>query len=400
MLSGHQFVYFGDVWGGLMRNRHNLMQLFARENRVLFVERRPHLKPTLAGFRRGELSLAEVARPTVRRVAENLHVFRYPVWAPVSGRWPLRPLTRTIQSAHFQSALRRLGLDRPIVWFYHPEWLDLVDAIPSARLRLYHVVDEYTSYQRLTEADRRRIAERERRLIERMDAVFVVSPALRQAKQALHHHTYLVPNGVNYPAFAAALEDPSLPPDLSAIPRPRIGYSGLISDKLELETLRALAQAHPDWSLVFLGAANVISQRAVWEALLRESNVHYLGQAAWERVPHYLKGLDVGLMPYTQDRHSETISPLKMYDYLAAGLPIAAIDIPAVREMAAQVQIARDADELEQAVRQALADQSPERRRARQAEAARNSWEARAEELSGIIQQLLETEKPGRIREP
>jgi glycosyltransferase involved in cell wall biosynthesis len=389
MLAGHDLVDFGDVWGGLMRNRHNLMRVFARTNRVLFVERRPHLRPSLRRLWRGELSPADLVRPPLTRIAENLHVFRYPAWAPVSGQFPLKPLTRAVQRRMFQRALRQLGFVRPIVWFYHPEWLDLLAEVPEPSLRVYHVVDDYTSYQGLTDAARVRIAERERRMAAAVDAVVVVSPALYEARRQGHARTLLVPNGVDFPAYTQALRDPRLPEALTAIRPPRLGYSGLIGDKLALEALYDLARDNPAWSFVLLGDVNASKKLDAWRALLALPNAHYLGVAPWDQVPHYLKGLSVGLMPYVQDRHSDTISPLKLYDYLAAGLPIAAVDIPAVREFSAWVSIAERPEALGDAIRRALAEAGPERCQARREIAAQHSWEARAELISQGLQALL-----------
>lgn len=389
MLTGQNIVYFGDAWHGLMRNRHNILSILARHNRVFFIERRPHLRPTLQAFRQGELTLKDVWRSSIRKVSENLYVFRYPLWAPVSGRFPLKPITRTIQNIHLQAALRQLKLTQPIVFFYHPEWLDWVEAIPSPKVRLYHVVDDYTSYQGVPEARRGLIAERERCLLAQVDAVFVVSPALYEAKCRFHERVHLIPNGVNYEAYTEALRDPDLPTEVRHLPPPRIGYSGLIGDKLELEMLRELAQINAGWSFVFLGAVNAARKADTWQAMRALPNVHYLAEIPWERVPHYLKGLDVGLMPYVQDGHAATISPLKLYDYLAAGLPIAALDIPAVHEFASLVSIAEHPADFQQALQVALRDNSLERREARRAVASQHSWGARVEQFSTVIEGLL-----------
>lgn len=388
MVSGREIVYFGDVWSGLMRNRHHLLRIFARCNRVLFVERRPHLRPVLAGVLRGKLKLADLLRPALQAVMPNLWVFRFPLWAPVSGRLPLRLLTRCAQQQAFQKALRQLHFTRPLVWFYHPEWADWVEAVSAAALRLYHVVDDYASYQGQSESDRDYIRACEQRLVQGVDAVFVVSPALLTAKEALHPRVFLVPNGVDTQAFAEALRDPRLPDELARIPPPRVGYSGLIGDKLALGAIWQLAIMHPEWSVVFLGSVNASEKLPLWKSLLTLKNVHYLGAWPGEAVPHFLKGMAVGLMPYEQDQHSNSISPLKLYDYLAAGLPIAAVDIPAVREFSAWVSIADRPEAFPAAVERALAGDSPQSRQARLAVASQHSWTKRVETLSRIIDSL------------
>jgi len=390
MLTGHNIIYFSDHWDGILDNRIQLMSVFARQNKVLFVERASHLRSTLVGFRRGELRLSDLFRSSVWQASENLFVFRHPLWAPViSGRSPLKQLTEIVTRLSFRNVVRKLQMSQPIVWFYHPKWLDMVKEFSSARLLLYHAVDEYASFQGKTPARRRQVEEREKEMMAQVDAVIVVSKELYEAKRPFNAHTYLVPNGVNYQAYSEALADPRLPGDLQGIKPPRLGYSGLIGDKLNLNMLKELAQENPDWSVVFVGQVNVSRQAETWRTLQTMPNVHYLGLVAWSQVPHYVKGFDVGLMPYLQDRHSETISPLKLYDYLAAGLPVASMDIPAAREFIPFIHLAESPRDFSQAVRNALADTMPEHRQARRNIAAQHTWEARVEQLSDIIQAQL-----------
>ena len=333
MLAGHSLVYFApEKWDGLWRNRQQLMSVFARQNRVLYVERRPHLRQALAGFRRGKLDRSDLRGPSLQQISKNLFVFRYPIWAPISGCFPLGQLTRIIRRLSIRKALRKLRMSQPIVWFSHPDMVDLVHEIPQARLLLYHVVDEYTAYSDQTPTSRRLTEEREKEMMALVDAVIVVSEKLYEAKRTIKANTYLVPNGVNYRAYTAALAEAYLPDSLRAIRPPRLGYSGLIGDKLDLNMLRELAQENPEWSLVFLGEVRVSQQAETWQKLLGMQNVHYIGLVKISQVPHFLKGFDAGLVPYLQNRHAEHISPLKIYDYLAAGLPVASMDIPAARK--------------------------------------------------------------------
>ncbi len=113
-------------------------------------------------------------------------------------------------------------------------------------------------------------------------------------------NTFLVPNGGNFQSYAAALTDPNLPDNLRAIKPPRLGYSGLIGDKLDFRMLRKTAQANPAWSLVFLGDVRVRKQAESWQRLEALPNVHHLRRVEMPAVPHYVKGFQVGLMPYLQ----------------------------------------------------------------------------------------------------
>lgn len=391
MLAGYNIIYFApEKWNGLWRNRQHLMSVFARKNRVLFVEPRLHFQPMMTDLWQGQIDLSDLYRSSVRQVAENLFIFRYPMWAPISGQFPLKQLNQTIRRLLLQRVLRKLNMSQPIVWFSRPTMIDLLNETPSPLLRIYHIVDEYTAYSGQTPERRQRLEWREKQMLGQVDMVIVVSESLYQARLPAHAQTYLVPNGVNYQAYTAALANETLPETLRIIKYPRLGYIGLIGDKLNLAMLKQLAQENPEWSLVLLGEARVTQQMEIWQALQALPNVHYLGAVDIQQVPDYVKGFQVGLMPYLQNRHSENISPLKLYDYLAAGIPIASVNFPAAREFSPYIHLADSPEDFAQAVRNALADTAPERCQARRAVAAEHTWERRVEQLSTLLQAQLD----------
>ena len=277
-------------------------------------------------------------------------------------------------------------MSQPIVFLSRPSMIDAVNEIPSAALLVYHVVDDYAAY---AGSNSYRTAQLEKKMWSLVDAGIVTSKKLYEAKRHFKGHTYLVPNGVNYRAYAGALADPYLPEDLRDIQGPRLGYIGLIGDRLNLNMIKQLAQDHPEWSLVFLGEVKLVQQVEIWRALQAMPNVHYLGQVDVSKVPYYVKGFQVGLMPYTQNQESEHMNPLKLFDYLAAGLPIAAIDIPAAREFTQYIHLADSPGNFAQAVRAALTDMAPERCMARRRIAAQHTWEARAEQISNLLEAQL-----------
>jgi glycosyltransferase involved in cell wall biosynthesis len=387
MLTGQNLIYFApENWDGLWRNRQQLMAIFARHNKVLFVEPRRHLKPTLARFRSGELRLADLNHSLLNHLMDNLYLFCYPVWAPISGRFPLDSLTQSVRRRSIAWAMQQLDMAEPIVWFSRPSMIDLLDEMPCPQRVIYHVVDEYSAYGGQFAEEKRLTIALEEQMLARADMVVVVSQNLYDTKSPSNPNTYLVPNGVNYQAYARALADDWLPESIRTIPRPRLGYSGLIGDRLDLGMLKSMAQAHPEWSLVFLGEARVPNQEAIWQVILTMPNVHYLGKVDISEVPYYLKGFDMGLMPYAQSREADNISPLKLYDYLAAGLPVASTDIPAARQFTPYIHLAQTSQDFMQAVELALADTTHERVQERKQVAQAHTWEARVEQLSDLIE--------------
>lgn len=385
MLTGHNLVYLAQgPWNDLWRPQHQLMSVFARSNKVLYVERRHFLRPTAKALSSGELGWNDLPRPSLEHIADNLYIHRYPIWAPITGAFPLKALTHAISRGSLRRSMRALGMSDPIVWYSLPGMLDMIDDLP-ARLRIYHAIDEYTSYSRQTEDSKRLVAQREQKLMAAVDAVIVVSQKLYDSKAPHNPHTYLVPNAVNYASYQTALNDPELPPELASIPEPRVGYIGLIGDKLDYDILLGLARQNPQWSLVFLGTVRLSQHQRVWQTLIDLPNVYHLDAVDVLRVPYYVKGFQVGLMPNLQNLFAENCSPLKLYDYLAAGIPVASIDMPHARPFASHIHLAPTPADFEQAVRDALADTGRQRCQERRRIAAQETWESRAQKLSEII---------------
>ncbi len=389
MISGETILCFApDPWDDIWRNRHQIMSRLARRNLVVYVEPRPYLRHVLKGLRRGVIRPSQMGA-RLRHVADGLYVYTPPLWAPISGREPLRTATRWFRERRLKSVLRRLGGGRPILWLVRPDQADLPGRW-NEKVCVYQIVDEYSGYAGLTEERRRAILERERRLIERADVVFVTAQSLLERKGRYNPRTYLVPNAVDFEAFAEALANPMTPSDLEALPQPRIGYVGAVNDKVDFALLREMARRRPRWSLVLVGPWAVREDTDAY-ALRETGAVHFLGKREVSQVPHYVASLDVCLMPYKLNEWTLHINPLKMYEYMAAGRPVVSTAIPAVKPFAEWISVAEGADAFVDAVEKALAqDDAAQRERRRQA-AARHTWDARVELISEKLAEFLQS---------
>jgi glycosyltransferase involved in cell wall biosynthesis len=371
------------------------MFALSRRTKVLFVERHPYPRTTLASLRHGELGWAELRRPLLERVSDTLSVYRPPLWALDCGAPVLQGSFRACRRGYLRYVLRRLGMEQPIVCFSMPAMISLCNDIPSARLQLYHVMDEYSGYRLRVGESRLRLQRNEEKMLAMVDIVLVVSEKLYDSKSPLNPHTCIIPNGVDYVSYERSLADAVLPENLRDIPEPRLGYIGLVGEKVDVGMLKQLAETHPEWSLVVLGIVNLDKQADTWRALHALPNVHLLEPVPAPQVPDYVKGFQVGLMPYVLDRQVQSSSPLKMYDYMAAGIPIASIDMPPARPFESLIYLADGPQDFERAVVAALADVSSERREARRQLAKQHSWDARVEQLLDVVGARLGEQEPG-----
>lgn len=398
MLQGHDLIYFGPgQWQGLWRNRHQLLTRFARHNRVLYVEPQTDFAGFRDLWRTGRLGWRtiwqEFRRDWVEPVQPNLYIYQSPKGLPVSGRFPLDRVTWQVWLAALKLALRRLRFQRPIVWLSRPEMGRFLGHFQES-LVIYHVVDEYTAYQTVSGEEAEVLREAERALMQQADLVIVVSPQLLEVKRTFNSQTHLVPNGVDVAAFQGPAP---VPDDLQSISAPRLIYAGLIGARLDLKLLLALMRRRPDWSLVLIGQENPAGTEGDIEELRRLPNTHYLGLKPVQQVPAYLLACSVCVLPYASNREAHFLDPLKLYEGLAAGLPIVATPIPAIRPYGGLVRLATGVDAFEAEVEAALAEgrsmEAAQKAAQRQAVAADHTWDARVEQVSALIEAKL-----GRVR--
>ena len=392
MLTGYNLVYFGpEKWDGLWRNRHQLMSRFAQSNKVLYVEPKIYLQKVRRQLGTGNIQWQDFKQNRVTRAGDNLYIYHNPAFIPISGRYPLDRITWFFWKKLLRSTMQKLGFDEPIIWLSKPSMVNLIGAFDE-KLTIYHVVDEYLSYCRDDVRARMRQQNWERHMLEKADLAIVVSENLLQAKRPLNKHTQLVTNGVDYQAYVRAADDKGLqPPDIAPLPKPIIGYSGLIASKLDLDLLQYIATTQPEWSLALVGAVDDRYCLAELTRLRQIKNVYFLGRKEINQVPHYVQAFDVCLIPYQINERAQNASPLKLYDYLATGKPIVTTDFAAADLFKQDIRIARNHKEFIGHIKEALLENDQDLSSRRQGIAAENAWEKKMDQLSRIIQSHLGT---------
>ncbi|MCD6291176.1 MAG: glycosyltransferase [Anaerolineae bacterium] len=392
MIEGQSFLCFAPgPWDDIWRNRHQIMTRLARRNKVLWIEPRAYLRPTLRQLRRGKIGWRDLRRPLAVPVRDNLWVYRDPVYAPIAGRrFHLGAITQALRVRAMKKTMRRLGFGRPLLWLTRYYQADVVGTC-GERLVIYHISDEYSAYAAVRDPEAVRRAEAE--LIRRADLVLVTSPALLESKRPLNPHTYLVPNAADVEGFARAAADPTVPPRMTALPRPIVGYVGALNEKLDYELIRSIALARPEWSIALVGPLGLYSQPHKADGIKTLPNVHLLGRVDVSEVPYYIKSCDVCLLPYERNEWTRNIDSLKLYEYLACGRPVVATDIPAARGFSDLVYIVRDAPEALDAIQAALGESTLEMAHRRQAAVAGHTWDARVEQISQLVSEALQRTK-------
>lgn len=381
-LNGRQIVCvgFADWHTDLWTNQQHLMSRLARHNDVLFVESLGLRRPQLAGrdLRRIARRLANGLRGPRR--AGSLHVLS-PLVLPFHSHGAVRALNARLLPVLVRRAARTLSIERPILWSYVPQAEALLDAL-APELVVYHCVDDIASQPGI---DAQSFAAAERRFAATADLVLASAPALAERMRTLCANVLYAPNVADTHMFAQALQPGPLDPALAALPEPRIVFTGaIVTTKLDIQLIVQLARARPSWSFALVGPVGPGDPHADVSALEREPNVHLLGPRSYEQLPDVLRGAHAGLIPYARNPLTQAIFPMKVYEYMAAGLPVVATPLPAL-EGVEGVATATGTDEIARLLDQALAGDNPQRRAGRSRLAARHSWDERLRDIGAAI---------------
>ncbi len=358
-------------WNFVYQRPQHLLSRLARHFPVVFVEEPvvdasqehlEHLQPA---------PQIDVLRPHVRTPSTGFHDEHLPA------------LSR--QLAQF---LQERGISDYVVWLYTPMALPLAAEL-APRAVVYDCMDELAAFKGAP----RQLLQRESALYQMADLVLTGGPSLYEARRDRHPNVHLFPSSVDAPHFASGQgQDHAAQQHL---PHPRLGYHGVIDERLDLGLVAQVADAHPDWQLVMVGPVAKIAP----ESLPQRPNIHWMGQRPYEELPAFVAGWDVCLMPFAINEATRFISPTKTLEYMAAGKPVVSTPIRDVAQPHGDVvEIAASPQAFIAACERLLAESGAARqaRSQRMAERVeRTSWDQTASAIQGLLQGLLQS-RPAR----
>ncbi len=377
MIEGRDIICFSNDWHSDPLSKKHIMERLARHNRVLWVNS--------IGNRNPELSVHDLKRvgeklrrfaAGCQRAAGNIFVFS-PLAIPFHGFRAARSVNRRFLTWTIRLVANRLRFRNILTWSFLPSSADIAGNL-GEDLLIYHCVDEFSEF---TGTDKAQILRMERRLIEKADLQIVSSSPLYEAKRRHNPNTYLVTHGVDVGHFRRACDPATeIPREISRLSTPVIGFYGLIADWVDLGLIRYLAVSRPNWSFALIGKLATDAS-----ALRGLPNIHLFGRREYRDLPAYCRGLDVAILPFVINQLTLAANPLKVREYLAAGLPVVASALPEVRRLEGLVDLAHSPQEFLGFIDRLLAGRrtGPDLARSRSMEG--ESWDEKVEELSRII---------------
>jgi len=359
-------------WNFVFQRPQHLMSRFSREMSVIFWEEPVEIGPKETAY----LQVREAPdSPNVRIVVPHL-----PEGMPDDAR---EAALMRLLDAHVASIRGAL-----IAWYYTPMMLTFSRHI-DADVVVFDAMDELSKFKFAPV----KLLELEQELINLADVVFTGGSSLYEAKKDRHDNIHCFPSSVDRAHFCKARAGQFDPADQEDLPKPRLGFYGVIDERFDTELLDKVAAMRPQWSFVMVGPVVKISA----EDLPKRANIHYVGSKTYDQLPAYLSGWDVALMPFAMNESTQFISPTKTPEYLAGGKPVVSTPIKDVVRHYGHLQgvkIASTAEEFVVACEEAL-ELSRNRESGWLAEAdlmlSAASWDTTQARMAGLIHDLLGT---------
>lgn len=358
-------------WGFVFQRPQHLLTRCAKGRRVFFVEE--------------PVDGVDSPRLDIQETASGVHVV-----VPQLPSGLDEPQSHALQQQLLDEMILKHAVEDHLLWFYTPMALPFTRHL-RPRAVVYDCMDELSAFAGAPPA----LREREVELMRRASLVLTGGLSLYEAKKDRHPNIHPFPSSVDVAHFARAREKGSEPADQANIPGPRLGFFGVIDERMDVDLLAAVARARPDFQIVMLGPVVKIDPAD----LPRLPNIHYLGKKTYDELPLYLAGWDVALMPFARNESTRFISPTKTPEYLAAGKPVVSTSIRDVVRTYGELGLAKIADapgDFIAAVDACLAEENgpghEQQRRARLARVdsflAETSWD----ETWKRIEALMDTE--------
>lgn len=380
MLKGKSIICFSNDWENDPTSKHHVMRLLSEHNRVLWINS--------IGMRRPSMTRSDFSRVLVKlkgwctgltRVNDNLFHFT-PIVLPFPSSKTARLINRYILQLSLYYFKKKLRMEKIQLWTFLP---NIVEMIGNAgeELLVYYCVDEWSQF---TFMDGELLRSMEIELMQRADLVITTADYLFRDKVQFNPQTHILTHGVDYDFFAKSLEDETVvAPDIKHLSAPVIGFFGLIHEWIDIELLEYIARSRPKWNIVLIGKTAV-----PLTALQSYANVHVLGQRAYSELPSYCKGFDLGLIPFKINELTLNVNPIKMREYLAAGLPVVATALPEIVKYEHVVKVGHTKEEIVESIELELAADSAEKRAIRSLAMAEETWEQKVRELSAMVSQI------------
>jgi len=310
--------------------QHVAVELAKQGHKIFYIDSLGLRRPTVSNQDMARIiKRLKKAFKTPKEVKKNIWVWS-PVLIPFQNKNLIRKFNYFILNNWLNYWLKKLNFEQDLFWTYNPLTTKLFDTNKYKQL-VYHCVDEIKAQPGMP-IDILEQAEQE--LLFLSDVVFTTSIKLYESRKTFNKNTYYLPNVADFDHFSKARDEKTeIPLDLQQIPSPRIGFIGAISGyKIDFKLLEYLARKHSNYSFVLIGKVGEGDPWTNVDNLKNYKNIYFLGPRLYNELPAYLKGIDVAILPNNINKYTESMFPMKFFEYLAAGKPIVSVNLSSLQE--------------------------------------------------------------------
>jgi glycosyltransferase involved in cell wall biosynthesis len=382
MLKGQSIVCFAKDWEEDPTSNNHVMRMLAKHNRVLWLNSLGMRKPNISSGR------------DLRKIWNKMKYFTRGPKQVEKGLWVFTPLVMPFPHSRIAIMVNiwilritlaflrnRLDMHKFQLWTFLPNTNDYVGKLGESNA-VYYCIDEWSHFSYL---DGNKMAEMEEQLCKKSDIVFVTAHSLFERKRQFNPQTYLALHGVDYAHFSKTLsEDTKIDPELVHLSRPVLGFFGLIHEWIDLDLIAYLANHRPDWNIVMIGKVQVDVT-----CLSKYPNVYFLGRRPYRDLPKYCRGFSVGLIPFKVNDLTVHVNPIKLREYLSAGLPVVSTNLPEVQYYNKYCFVARSYDDFLKGVEVAIKNNSEKAAQERSSAMKGENWEQKVMDLSAHVEKVI-----------
>ncbi len=376
-LRGQDILCFSHDWTGDPLSKTHLMRVLSKENRILWINAIANRMPTTStkDISRIYKKLKSFTEP-LKEVEPNIFVMN-PLAIPTYGNESVRTFNQKLLVSQVKRSMKKLGFKNPLNMVFNPAAGLLAGKLGESKL-VYYCVDEYTAFTGVASG----LKDIEEDLFRKSDLVIVSAEKLLDNKKHFNPNTHLIRHGTDWRHFRTSLDEiTEIPAEIANLPKPIIGFHGLLADWVDFELIKKTAAHFKTGSVVLIGKITVDAEKKI-KILDGISNIHFLGRKPYAELPNYCKGFDVALNPFAINELTLAANPLKVREYLAAGLQVVSTDIPEVRILK-DCLVGENHDDFIAKIEFAL--QNPKSKETISDNIRHESWEAKIDELREIM---------------
>ncbi|MGE5430941.1 MAG: glycosyltransferase, partial [Syntrophomonadaceae bacterium] len=377
MLKNRDIIIFGDDWGRYPSTIQHIGRVLAKNNRLIWIGslglRKPELK--LRDLKRAFQKISSVFKkssPGERVMSPVIEL--NPFIIPLHDFKLVRKLNKILLLRALKGAIEQYHFQNPVLITSSPVMSDVAGCLNESSIH-YICLDDYSHFKGAF----RRLMEFESNLLRKADSCFAVSETLVKSRKTQAGTSYYLPQGVELDHFSGrSMEIPGI---LKDVKKPVIGYFGIIAPLwTDVDLIIRAAKQYPDYQFLIIGRVEMDIS-----GFDSAENIKFVGEIPYDRLPAYAQVFNVGMIPFEDNNLTKSCNPIKLYEYMALGIPVVSTELTEVRKFSDLVFVARDKEEFIKLIKTAVEDSTPERNQARRQKAMEYSWNAVTERISNVI---------------